>query len=58
MFGCSATKDRGSKLVRRALGLLFDAFNRGQLELGLPELLIQVALSPSLLRIMAAMPHA
>jgi hypothetical protein len=26
-----------SKLVRRALGLLFDAFNRGQLELGFPD---------------------
>ena len=26
-----------SKLVRRALVLLFDAFNRGQLELGFPE---------------------
>jgi hypothetical protein len=26
-----------SKLARRALGLLFDAFNRGQLELGFPD---------------------
>jgi hypothetical protein len=26
-----------SKLVRRALGLLFDAFNSGQLELGFPD---------------------
>lgn len=26
-----------SKLVRRAIGLLFDAFNRGQIELGFPE---------------------
>jgi len=25
-----------TKLVRRALALLFDAFNRGQLELGFP----------------------
>jgi len=26
-----------SKLVRRGLAMLFDAFNRGQLELGFPE---------------------
>jgi hypothetical protein len=26
-----------SKLVRRAIGLLFDAFNSGQIELGFPE---------------------
>jgi len=26
-----------SNLVRHALGLLFDAFNRGQLELGFPD---------------------
>lgn len=26
-----------SKLARRALGLLFEAFNRGQLELGFPD---------------------
>jgi hypothetical protein len=26
-----------SKLARRALGLLFEAYNRGQLELGFPE---------------------
>ena len=28
-----------TKLVRRGLALLFDAFNRGQLELGFPETL-------------------
>ena len=28
-----------SKLARRALGLLFDAFNRGQLELGFPDIM-------------------
>jgi hypothetical protein len=26
-----------SKLARRALGLLFEAYNRGQLELGFPD---------------------
>ena len=26
-----------TKLIRRGLALLFDAFNRGQLELGFPE---------------------
>jgi Ribbon-helix-helix domain len=26
-----------SKLTRRALGLLFEAYNRGQLELGFPD---------------------
>jgi Ribbon-helix-helix domain len=29
-----------SKLARRALGLLFDAFNRGQLELGFPDTMV------------------
>lgn len=28
-----------SKLARRALGLLFEAFNRGQLELGFPDMM-------------------
>jgi hypothetical protein len=35
-----------SKLARRGLGMLFEAYNRGQLELGFPENLRDSVVSP------------